>query len=262
MHIVVCVKQVHDPEVAPALFTINEATNAVVSVAGLAQVISPYDEQAIEAALRIKDKKPDTKITVLTVGAASAREVLKHGLSMGADEAVLVNISAGVLLDSHATTKVLHEAVNKIGAFDLIFTGRQSADFDAGVVGNGLAELLRIPAITFAKGIEVADSKVVVDRVLDNGSEKIETTLPALVTVSNEIGAARKPNLRETMRASRKPTQSWTQADLSKGPMEAAEELIKLFIPKKEKHCEFLGGASAAEQASSLVRKLRDARLI
>lgn len=262
MNIIICVKQIHDPEVTPALFKIDEATNSVVSVPGLAQVISPYDEQAIEAGLRIKEKMPEARITVLTVGAASAREVLKHGLSMGADDAVLVSVPPGAPSDARTIATLLRDAIAKIGSFDLIIAGRQSADLDAGVVGNALAEMLNIPAVTFAKSVQLANGNVIVERALDNGSEKLETKLPALITVSNEIGPARKPNLRETMRASRKPTQSWTQADVLKQPIDIKEELVRLYIPKKEKHCEILRGSNADEQAGLLVRKLRDARLI
>lgn len=261
MKILVCVKQIQDPEIAPGLFKVDEASNSVVAVPGIAQVISPYDEQAIEAALRIKEKTPEAKVVVITLGAASARDVLKHGLSMGADEAVLVEGPKNGSADGFVTASVLSEAIKKLAPFDLILTGRQSADLDAGVVACGLAELLGIPSVNFAKSVDVSDGNVVVDRVLDNGFEKIQVQLPALVTVSNEMGPARKPNLRETMKASRKPMQSWPQNDVNKDAG-ASQELIRLYVPIKEKHCEIIGGTSAGETAQMLVRKLRDGRLI
>lgn len=260
MKIVVCVKQIQDPEVATALFRVDEATNAVVPVAGLAPVMSPYDEQAMEAALRIREAAPDTKIVVMTIGPASARDALKHGLSMGADEAVHVADEAAA--DGFVTASLLKDAIAKVGEVDLILVGRQSADLDAGVVGCGLAELLGVPAVNFASSVAVADGKVTVQRVLENGSETVEATLPALVSVSNELGAARKPNLRETMRAARKPTAAWARGDVAAEAIEPRQDLVRLYVPKKEKHCELLTGASPAEIAGSLVTKLRSARLI
>lgn len=262
MKIVVCVKQIQDPEIAPALFRVDEATNSVVPVAGLASVMSPYDEQAIEAALRIKDKTPDAKIVVITLGAASAKEVLKHGLSMGVDEAVLLTMPDGMPADGYVTACLLRDAIRKAGDFDLVLTGRQSADLDAGVVGCGLAELLGIPAINFGKSVEVTDGSVTVERVLDSGTEKVEAKLPALVAISNEIGPARKPSLRETMRASRKPMATWPRGDFASENIEAMQDLVRLFVPKKEKHCEIIAGTSPEEVAGNLVRKLRSARLI
>lgn len=262
MKIAVCVKQIQDPEIATALFRVDETTNSVVPVAGLAPVMSPYDEQAIEAALRIKDKKPDTKIVLITLGGASAREVLKHGLSMGADEAVLLSDPEGKTADGHVTASLLGDAIRKVGAVDLVLTGRQSADLDAGVVGCGLAELLDIPAINFGKSVEVVEGNVIAERVLDNGSEKIEAKLPALVAISSEIGPARKPSLRETMRASKKPVSVWSRGDVSSKNIEAKQDLVRLYVPKKEKHCEIITGANPEEVAGNLVRKLRSARLI
>lgn len=262
MKIAVCVKQIQDPEIATALFRVDEATNSVVPVAGLAPVISPYDEQAIEAALRIKDKKPDTKVVVITLGASSAREVLKHGLSMGADEGVLLSGPEGKAVDGYVTATLLRDAIRKVGDVDLVLTGRQSADLDAGVVGCGLAELLNIPAINFGKSVEVVEGNLIAERVLENGFEKIEAKLPALVAISNEIGPARKPSLRETMRASKKPVSSWSSGDVSSESVEPKQDLVRLYVPKKEKHCEIITGADPGELAGNLVRKLRSARLI
>ena len=262
MKIAVCVKQIQDPEIATALFRVDEATNSVVPVAGLAPVMSPYDEQAIEAALRIKDKQPDTKIVLITVGGPTAKEVLKQGLSMGADEAVLLSAPETMAVDGYVTASLLRDAVRKVEDVDLILTGRQSADLDAGVVSCGLAELLDIPAINFGMSVEVVDGKMIAERVLDNGSETVEAPLPALVAVSNEIGPARKPSLREPMRSSRKPMAAWSPGDVSSENIEARQDIVRLYIPKKDKHCEMLAGANAEEVAGNLVRKLRSARLI
>jgi electron transfer flavoprotein beta subunit len=260
--IAVCVKQILDPEIAPSVFKIDETTNTVVPVAGMAPVMSPFDEQAIEAALRIKDKLPTTVITLLTIGPSSAREVLKHGLSMGADEAIQLTDDALLSIDSYVTAAMLCRAVQKAGTFDLILTGRQSADLDAGIVGCGLAELLGIPAITFAKEIQTDGRSVTVERVLESGIEVVDSSLPALVTVSNELGAARKPSLRETMRAARKPITTWSFSELAGDRIDSKIEIIHLYIPKKEKRCVFIDGSSPEDIAATLFERLHAAELI
>jgi electron transfer flavoprotein beta subunit len=260
--IIVCAKQIQDPEIASALFKVDDAANAIVPIPGIAAVMSPFDEQALEAALRLKDKVAGATVTVISIGTAAARDVLKHGLSMGADEAILLTCPERFDADGYVTASLLSRAIRKLGAFDLILTGRQAADLDAGVVGCGLAELLDIPAITFAKDVQVSGGHVLVERVLDDGIEIVEADLPALVTVSNELGPPRKPTLRETMRASRKPLSTWPSAEIVQQPIEPRQELVRLYVRPRERRCEFLSGSSVAETAGSLVRKLREARLL
>ena len=193
----------------PSLNDITEAIPSTCLVSageftGASLVMSPFDEQALEAALRIRDVLGDVKITVVSLGPDSAREVLKPGLSMGADEAVLLSDPAFEGTDSYTTALALAAAIKKIGEYALILAGRQAADWGAGVVGLGIAELLGIPAITFARDVQVHDRTVRVECVLQNGFETVEASLPAMVTISNELGEPRSPNLRQVMRAARK----------------------------------------------------------
>ncbi|MDP7242233.1 MAG: hypothetical protein QF639_05665, partial [Rhodospirillales bacterium] len=154
MRVIVCVKQIPDPEIASSLFKVDEAARRVIPVPGLPMVISPFDEQAVEAALRIKGKADAITITILTLGPDSALTILKGALSMGADEGVHLCDAAFEGADSYATAVALTHAIQKIGDHDLILTGRQAADWDAGVVGCGIAELLDIPAVTLAKDVQ------------------------------------------------------------------------------------------------------------
>ena len=151
MHIVVCVKQVPDPEAAFSMFKVDEAAKRVVVAPGLAMVMSPFDEQAVEAALRIREEHADTKITVLTLGAEPARNALKHGLAMGADEGVLIRDTALEAPDSYVTARTIAAAIRRMAACDLVLAGRQAADSDAGIVGAGIAELLGWPVVAFAE---------------------------------------------------------------------------------------------------------------
>ena len=131
----------------------------------------------------------------------------------------------------------------------------------------GIAELLNVPAITFAKNVQVHDRTVRVERVLQDGFETVEAPLPAVVTISNELGEPRSPNLRQVMRAARKKATVWSAADLGLDPSQvgvvgARLTVERLFIPVKENQCEFITGASPQEQAANLLRRLQEMRVL
>jgi electron transfer flavoprotein beta subunit len=267
MHIAVCVKQIQDPEMPTALLRVDASANTMMLASSVSPVISPFDEQAVEAALRIRDTLGEVKITVLTMGAQAARQVLKVALSLGADEGVLLSDAACQDSDSYTTALVLSAAIKKLGDVDLVLTGRQAADLDAGIVGCGIAELLEIPAITFARDICVEGDLVRVQRVIENGYEVLEVSFPALVTVSHEIGAPRKASLRETMRAARKPIAVWSVADLAleaaqTGALGARRVRERLYIPSRDIECEIQPGATAHEMAQNLARRLHKANIL
>ena len=267
MHIVVCIKQVPDPEAAFSMLKVDEQAKKVVPAAGLPLVMSPFDEQAVEAALRIRESIGAARITALSVGPERARSALKHALAMGADEALLVEDARLEDAGAEATALALCAAIGNLGEVDLVLTGRQAADWDAGVVGCSVGELLRIPVITFARKVEVNGKTVLVERVLADGFETIEAFLPALVTVSNELGAARKPNLRETMRAARKPlaVKNAAALGLAESAIERASGVRireRLYVPAKSGRCEIIEGVDEAAQAAKLVGRLREARLV
>lgn len=268
MHIVVCVKQVPNPEAAFSMFKVDEQAKAVIPASGLQMVMSPFDEQAVEAALRIRDAVGEARISVMTLGPASARAVLKHGLAMGADDGVLLDDAAFQEGDAYSTARVLAAAIARLGDCDLVLTGRQAADWDAGIVGCGIAELLQLPVVTFARDVAVVEGAVVrVERVVENGFDVVEAPLPAVVTVSNELGAARAPSLRETMRAARKPVATCSAGDLGVEPHDigragARRVLERLFVPPKKGACELVDGATPEEQGANLAQRLVDAKLI
>jgi electron transfer flavoprotein beta subunit len=267
MHILVCIKEIPDPDLAAALFRVDEDAKKVTPISGLRSVISPFDEQAIEAALRIREALGTAKITLLSMGPESARGIAKHGLSLGADEAVLLIDEAFEEADSYTTALTLATAIRKIGEVDLILTGRQAADWDAGVVGCGIAEFLGLPAITFAGALEVEEGMVRVERALSDGVETVEASLPAVVTVSHELGEPRSASLRETMRAARKPVTVWTADDLSLassqvGGRGARRVLERLYIPANDMVCEFIEGDTPEAMATALARRLCEEQII
>jgi electron transfer flavoprotein beta subunit len=267
LNMIVCAKQVPDPEAPASSFKIDEAAKKMVPAPGVSAVISQFDELALEAALRIKDAHGEGKITILTMGPASAREVLKHGLAMGADEGVLLSDDAFGDSDSYSTAVALSAAIKKIGEFDLVLCGRQAADWDMGATGSAIAETLDMPSVSIAKAVEVKDGKVVVERVLSDGYETVEASLPCMVSISNEIGEPRYPKLQQIMLAARKEVTTWSAADLGLdasqlGAQGARLNLERLFAPVSDIQCEIMEGETPEETAQKLAERLREAKVI
>ena len=264
MHIVVCVKQVPDWDIPPASFKVDEATKKVVPPPGVAPVPSQFDAIAVEAAMRIKDAGADAKVTIMSMGAATARDVIKHGLAMGGDEGVLLVDDAFNDLDSNGTATVLSSAIKKLGDVDLVLTGRQAVDWDLGVTGTLIAEMLDVPVVTFAKAVTASDGKVTVERVLPDAFETVEATLPAVVTVSNELGEPRYPKLQQIMAAAKKQVSTWGAGDIGVDAAALAPKLTleSLFVPQVDTKVEIMEGDTPEEQAAALAKRLHEAKLI
>jgi electron transfer flavoprotein beta subunit len=267
LNMIVCAKQVPDPEAPASAFKVDEAAKKMIAAAGVAPVISQFDAIAVESALRIKDVLGEGKITVISMGPASARDVIKHGLAMGADEGVLLTDTAFEDGDAYTAALVLSTAIKKLGDFDIIFCGRQATDWDMGVTGTALAEMLGIASATIAKEVQHQDGKLTVERVLMDGFETVEVSLPCLVTVSNEMGEPRYPKLQQIMQAARKQVTTWSAADLGLnadqvGAAGARLSLERLFQPVQDIQCELIEGETPEEAAQKLAQRLREVKII
>jgi len=261
MNIVVCMKQVSDPEAPVSAYKIDAEGKRVI-LKGIPPVLSPFDENALEAALRIKDAH-GSKVTVISVGRNLSRPVLMKSLAAGADELLLLEDSVFEEMDSYATTFTLVSAIKRLGQYDLIFTGRQAADSNAGVVGSGIAELLGIPCITVARKIELDDDKIIAERVVSDGYEVVEAPLPSLITVGNELGELRYPTMQELVASRKKPVMTWNAQELGVDPVQIRRtKLLRLFIPQKESRCEIVGGETPEEMGANLALKLRETRIL
>lgn len=265
LQMIVCCKQIPDPEAPPASFKIDSSAKTVIPPPGYPPVISPFDLNAVEAALRIKDRWGG-KITVLSLGNNLLLEVVKKPLSMGADELILLEWEAFQGGDSRSTAYALAMAIKKIGAYDIVFCGRQAADWDSGQVGSGIAELLGIPGITLAKDVDIIDDMARVGRVLDGWYEVVETTLPAVITVSNELGEPRYPTVKGIMAATKKEPLRWKPADIGLAPEEigvigGCTQIIMLSQPDREARCEIISGDSPEEIGANLALKLREEKV-
>ncbi len=267
LNIVCCVKQVPDPETPASAFKVDEAAKKVVPAPGIAPVISQFDQLAVEAALRIRDAAGAGKIPVLSLGLESARDVIKVGLAMGADEGILLNDPALFDGDSISTARALSAAISKIGHVDIVLCGRQATDWDCGVTGLAIAEMLGIASVSITKSVTFSDGKVRAERVLGDAFEMVEVPAPCLVTVSNELGEPRYPKLPQIMAAARKQVTVWAAADLGLAADEAGAagarlRLERLYIPDVSTRVELIDGEDAAQMAANLARRLRDAKLV
>ncbi len=259
MNMIVCVKQVLDPETPAASFKIDPEAKKAVASKDVEMVINPFCENAVEAALKVKDASGG-KVRILSMGADSAKEVIKHSLAMGGDEGYQLTDPAFNNSDAYATAATLAAAIKKIGEYDMIFCGRQEGDWDAGQVGCGIAEILGIPSVTAVQKVEATDGKARVERVLPDGYETIEVPLPALFTVSNEIGEPRYATLKGIMAAAKKQVTNWSSKDVA--PAQARSQMLKIYVPVHEGKCEFIEGETPEEAGANLAAKLRAVKLI
>ena len=263
LNIVVCAKQVVDPETPASAFRIDPESKRVLPAAGIPPVVNGFDENAVEAALQLKESV-GADVTVVSVGSGFVMDVMKKPLSMGADNLVLVDDPAVENLDAFATANALAEVIRRIGEFDLVLCGRQASDWDNSMVPLGVAELLGLPCVTLAQKIEVEGDGIVVQRAVTDGYEVVKSPLPALVTVSNELGEPRYPTLRGIMMAGRKSPTVWAASDLDldEASLSPKLSLEDLYVPVSDQQCEFIAGEDEAEAGRNLALKLREARLI
>ncbi|MEO7061318.1 MAG: electron transfer flavoprotein subunit beta/FixA family protein [Lapillicoccus sp.] len=209
MNIVVCVKYVPDAQ-ADRTFSSDNTTDRV----GVDGLLSELDEYAVEEALKIAEAEQG-EVTVLTIGPDRAADALKKALQMGAHRAVHINDDAIHGSDAPATSLILAKAIEKLETKpDLVLTGMASTDGTMGVVPTMLAERLGLPAVTYASELTVKDGTVIVRRDGDFASQTIEATMPALVSVTDQINEPRYPSFKGIMAAKKKPVDTWTLADL------------------------------------------------
>jgi electron transfer flavoprotein beta subunit len=200
MKILVCVKQVPDTE---ARIRIAPAGNAILEQ-DLNWIVSPFDEFAIEEALRIKEARGG-EVVLVTVGPDRAQSALRTGLAMGADAAVHVKDPALDAADTLATARALAAAIKGLAPFDLVLTGQQGVGGDNSQVPGLLAELLDLPQVTVAVKLEVQDGKALVEREVEGARETWETSLPAVISAQKGLNEPRYASLKGIMAAKKKP---------------------------------------------------------
>ena len=255
MNILVFVKRVPDTE---SRIRVQRETRAIAED-GLNFVVSPYDEYAVEEALRLKEAKGGT-VRVVTVGPGEAAAVLRKGLAMGADEAFLIQDGSPETYDGLRTARILARAVErKFAGADLLLFGKQSVGADNSQVPAMTAELLGLPQATVVTRLEVGDGAATAFREIEGGTEKVVLTLPAVVTAQKGLNEPRYETLRGIMAAKKKEIPVVTLDELGLGPDELASrlEITGLDAPAPRKAGRVLQG-EPAETARELARILRD----
>ncbi|MDD2735529.1 MAG: electron transfer flavoprotein subunit beta/FixA family protein [Desulfuromonadaceae bacterium] len=260
-NIVVCMKQVFDPDAPPKSFRIDASGKRVVPE-GVAPLISPFDENALEAALRIKDQHGG-KVTVVSMGKAPSKRVLDRAVASGADRLVLLQDEAFDELDGYAVANVLAAAIGKLGGGDLILCGGQAADSNNGQTGIGIAEFLGLPCVSLARSFELGEGKLKLECATVDGSAEIEVTLPAVVTVNSEAFTLRYPPFPAIRAAQKQPAELMGAADLAIDVASARRiTVVDLAAQVSDTTCEMIKGETAAEAGANLALRLIEAKLV
>ena len=255
MKIIVCVKQVLD---TAAQIQID---NGGIVSSGSSRIINPYDEFAIEEAVCIKEKKPDTEITLLSLGPEGFKDSIKKALAMGADKAVHLMDDIFDGLDSYSLSKVLARSIDKI-PYDLILCGRQAVDVDSAQTGPALATFLGIPFVTVVTGIDFSDNfkSAKITRQVEGGSEVRELPLPLLLTCQKGLNEPRLPSLKGIMAAKKKEVLTLSASDLNIQTLGIGDNRViekNLCLPPERKKGIILQGTDD-EISGELARLLRD----
>ncbi|MDA8405630.1 MAG: electron transfer flavoprotein subunit beta/FixA family protein [Deltaproteobacteria bacterium] len=263
MNIIVLVKQVpNNTEVK-----LDPKTGNLIRE-GVDTIVNPDDLQALETAFTLKETHGAT-ITVLSMGPVQAIDALSEAIGMGADKAILLSDRAFAGADTWATSFTLGKAIQRVEKFDLILTGRQAIDGDTAQVGPQIAEYLDLPQVTYVFDIEKLDTGYVqVKRRLEDGYERIQCSLPAVLTIIGGRSKPRYPEISKLLSACNKraPIEVWNAADIGVTTAEVGmngslTQVIKTFAPKFERQSEFLEG-SAASVARDLVERFKRNKLI
>lgn len=222
MNIVVCVKQVPEPTGTNKL----DPNSLRILRNGVDAVLDPADEFGVETALQLSEANPGSSVTVVSMGPARAIDAIRRALAMGADKGIFINDDALAGSDSLATAKVLAAAIKKVNP-DLVICAVESTDAYTGMVPGGIAQLLGVPQLTFAKKLTVSGGKATIERQTESGFQRVEASLPALVTVTGSINTPRYPALKGIMQAKKKPVENVTAASLGFSPDQVGEKGAK-----------------------------------
>jgi electron transfer flavoprotein alpha/beta subunit len=263
MNIIVCIKQVPDTNEVKI-----DPVKGTLIREGVPSIINPDDRNALEEALRIKDEKPETKVTVLSMGPPQADVALIEAIAMGADEGILLSDRAFAGSDTWATSTAITAGINHINDYDLIFCGRQAIDGDTAQVGPQIAEHLGIPQITYVEDLEIQDGKVKAKRALEDGHYVIESKMPVLITAIKELNEPRYPSIKGIYEAykgdkikvlsAKDVDADFTNIGLDGSPTQVNKSFTP---PGRGGQSEMLEG-NAKEQARQLIVRLKEEKFI
>lgn len=266
LNIIVMAKQVPD--------TRNVGKDAMkedgtINRAALPAIFNPEDLNALEQALRLKDRYPGSKVTLLTMGPARAAEIVREGMYRGADGGVVLSDRAFAGADTLATSYALATAVRKIGDYDIIIGGRQAIDGDTAQVGPQVAEKLGLPQVTYAEEIvSVEDGHAVVTRRIESGVETVKTPLPVVITVNGSAAECRPRNARNLQKYKYAAVPSEAKGDERREKMLADREWLRIgewnaaSVDADLNQCGLAGSPTKVKGIENVVFTAKDARVV
>jgi electron transfer flavoprotein beta subunit len=263
MKIVTLIKQVPDT----TEIKIDPKTGSLIRE-GVESIINPDDRHAIELAITLK-KEVGGKTIAISMGPAQAIDAISEAMGMGIDEGILLtDINFGGA-DTWTTSFTLGTAIKKLKGYDLIICGRQAIDGDTAQIGPQLAEFLGLPQLTYVKKIEeISEKKIIVQRVVEDGYERIQSPLPALITVIGEMNTPRYPKIDLLINACKDKAKIkiWNAADLGVSVQEiglggSLTKVIKTFSPKTKREGEIIKGDNK-EVVNQLIDRLHEKHFI
>ena len=251
MKIVVCVKQVPD---SAARVAVEEGQ---ITWGDAPLVINPWDEYAVEAGLKVKEAHGGS-VTVLSLGKEDEKEAIKHALAMGCDNAVLLSDPNLAGVDGAAATRILAAAITKIGDVDLVILGKQAIDSDTGTAPAMTARILGWPALTLVSSIDSLDEgKIAVKRGVEEGRQSVESTIPAVLSITKDYGEPRYPSFMGIRKAARAEIPVWALSDLEIEPPAAVVSWPDVMNPpEREIKNEIISGDTPEEIAAALADKI------
>lgn len=249
MNILVCVKQTFDTEEKIVI------KDGKLSEDGVEFIVNPYDEYAVEEAVKIKEQT-GAEVTVLTVGPSRAENALRTALAMGADKGIIIEAD-GTELDEFSTAKLI-AAVIKDRQFDLILGGNMAVDSGAGQVAVRVAEELGIPHVSTVTKLTLNGAIATLERDVEGDAEVVEAELPILVTAQQGLNEPRYPSLPGIMKAKKKPLERLAIDDLglSQDEITCRTEVVDQYLPAKKQAGRILAG-EIGQQVTELVELLR-----
>lgn len=263
MRIVVCIKLVPDPEAPVSAFSIEEPEKVVIEDY-VPWFFGPYDESAIEAALRLKEESGG-EVILLSLDPSDIREKMVEAMATGADRSIFVEDQNYDRTDSYGAARALAAAIRKIGHVDLVLCGRQASDTDAGIVAPALAGLLDCASAAVVRNITHANGRIMVEQQAGEGARTLEVFLPAVLSVTSENYTLRYASLASIMEAAAKEVLVWEISELpSENPAGENPYLrcLSAYIPDTEVECKIIEGNSVEEQVNNLFAELQRDKIL
>ncbi len=220
--------------------------------------ISDFDKNALEEAIRVREKIAGSEVLTVTVTAEDPKTILREALAIGADKAYVVNDTALKSIDTLGTARVLAAVIRKIDNVDLVLCGETSLDSFSGLVGSRLAELLGLAQVNSVRKLGVEGDAVIAERTVEDSNEVIRAKLPVLVSVTREINQPRIPSLMMIMKASKKEIVNLSLVDLgiANDALASKTEILDVSSPKSERKKVKITGDSIQEVADGLAKAL------